>query len=122
RNRVRRAARVAPSPRHKSAKADRGGRAGFLIAALLDEVYHMLDRRNSGYRLFFERESVSYGAQKLSVDINGASAHTGENACTVDKRPAQPGYNNTLLGIGQSLDYSKDFDVKFFGLRSLKYG
>jgi hypothetical protein len=80
---------------------------------------HSLNGLDACYGLFGEREAEGDGPEQLTVDVDGATAHTLENAGLGQWTAAEPGEDDSLLWT-QILEHAEDFDLELFDAVTLK--
>jgi hypothetical protein len=74
---------------------------------------HLLDRLNTGDRLFRKRETQSDGAEQFAVNVNRTSAHALHDASFLERAAAQASQYDALLR-SEIFHYSEDFDLEIF--------
>jgi hypothetical protein len=90
------------------------------VAAEVGVGDHLPNGLDPGNRLLRKRKAQRDGTYQLAVNVNGATAHTLQNTCLLQRPSAKPGQDDCLLGP-DVLDDSENFNLKFFDSVALEY-
>src|SRR6185369_8075840 len=88
----------------------------------VEEVDHLLDRRDARNRLFRKRKTERDCTDELAVDVDGRAGHTRKHACFFDIRAAESRDNGRLPWPRKSRQHAENLNTKFLGARAAEDG
>src|SRR6185437_12540484 len=87
------------------------------------DLQHLLDRGNPGDGIFGELpDAVADCAHQAPIDVDGAAAHTCDDAGVLRLFALQAREDHVLAGTNGVIQHAEDFDVHRLGLDALKDG
>ncbi len=87
------------------------------------DLQHLLNRGHAGDRFFRElADAEGKRARQLAVEINRASAHTGNHAGIFRLGTMQPDQDNVALGSVHVAHHAQNFHVHGFRFHTLEHG
>ena len=89
--------------------------------SLVGDAEHLPDRSDPGDRLLGEIEAESDGPDELAVDVDGASAHPGDDARRFQVPALEAGDDDVPLG-GRVVQDPEDLDIELLDRVALENG
>jgi hypothetical protein len=98
----------------------RGSFGLIVFRSLVEEIDHLLDRRDPRDRLFRKRKTKSDRADNLSVDINRRAGHAGKHAGLFNVRATQSRDDRRLSRARKSRQDAENLDAELLRFRAAK--